>query len=138
MFPWLWIWAPQWHFPLSGDVAQRIQPETDWFFGAIAPGAGVGSVEKKAFEVASYGRQLGLITEALLDLAGQMPPASPKARESLQRLREIRERIEAIKSEDVAETAQRLVDEAARLRARSPEAFAGVAARLAPSARAAR
>ena len=23
MFPWFWFWAPQIHFPWSGDVAQR-------------------------------------------------------------------------------------------------------------------
>ena len=30
MFPWLWLWAPQLHFPWSGDVAQDIEPTTTW------------------------------------------------------------------------------------------------------------
>ena len=37
MFPWFWIWSPQWHLPWSGDVAQKIAPRTSWFFDAIAP-----------------------------------------------------------------------------------------------------
>jgi hypothetical protein len=136
MFPWLWIWAPQLHYPWSGDVAQRIEPDTDWFFGAIAPQAGVAAVERKAFEVASYGRQLGLITEVLLDLAEQLPAASDEAQAARTRLQDIRKRIDVLKREDEADTARRLVEEVERLRGRNPEAFAGLVARLAaPAAR---
>jgi hypothetical protein len=99
MFPWLWFWAPQFqpqvHLPLSGSVAQHIAP--DWFFGAIPPAAGDGRVEQRAFEVASYGRQLGLITEALLDVAAQQPPATARGRAAVQRLKDIQHRIEAVK-----------------------------------------
>jgi hypothetical protein len=96
MFPWLWQWSPQFHFPLSGSVAQRISP--DAFFGAIPPWAGDGRLEQQAFEVASYGRQLGLITELLLDLAAQHPPATPAGQQALQRLAAIQARIEALKN----------------------------------------
>lgn len=96
MFPWLWQWSPQFHFPLSGSVAQRIDP--DAFFGAIPPWAGNGRVEQQAFEeVASYGRQLGLITELLLDLAAQQPPVTAAGQEAQRRLGEIHARIEALK-----------------------------------------
>lgn len=98
MFPWLWQWSPQFHFPLSGSVAQRIDP--DAFFGAIPPWAGNGEMEQKAFEVASYGRQLGLITELLLDLAAQQPPTTPAGRKARARLAEIQARIEALKTAD--------------------------------------
>lgn len=98
MFPWLWQWSPQFHFPLSGSVAQQIDP--DLFFGAIPPWAGDGAMERKAFEVASYGRQLGLITELLLDLAAQQPPATPAGSEARARLAEIQARIEALKTAD--------------------------------------
>jgi hypothetical protein len=97
MFPWLWVWAPQLHWPLSGSVAQRIEPDTDWFFGAIAPAAGDGKVEQKAFAVASYGKQLGLIAEVLVDLAEQQALRSDKGREALARLKQIQSRIENIK-----------------------------------------
>jgi hypothetical protein len=130
MFPWLWFWAPQLHFPWSGNVAQQIEPDTNWFFGAIPAGAGAGAVEKKAFAVASYGRQLGLITEVLLDRAQHDAPASAQAQHALERLREIQARIEQIKREDIGEAVDAIAGQAERLRQRSPEAFAQVALRL--------
>jgi hypothetical protein len=59
MYPWLWIWAPQLHFPWSGGVAQRIEPNANWFFDSISGQPGNAKIEKKAFGVASYGKQLG-------------------------------------------------------------------------------
>jgi len=97
MFPWFWFWAPQVHLPFSGSVAQRIEPDTNWFFGAIAPEAGDGRIEQKAFAVASYGRQLGLVAEVLIDLAEQQPPRTAKGRDALARLKEIQARIEDLK-----------------------------------------
>lgn len=49
MFPWLWFWAPQIHFPWSGSVAQQIEPNLGWFFGAIRPGSGDAAIESDAF-----------------------------------------------------------------------------------------
>ena len=86
MFPWLWFWAPQVHLPWSGNVAQDIEPSTSWFFRGIRPQSGDGEIEERAFAVASYGRQLGLITEVLLELAEQLAPASPQGGEALARL----------------------------------------------------
>ena len=85
MIPSLWFWAPQFHYPLSGAVQQRIDP--DWFFGAIPTQAGNGAIEKKAFDLASYGSQLGWITEVLLadDPEAKVPPA--KAAEARVKLR---------------------------------------------------
>jgi len=79
MFPWLWVWAPDLNFPWSGSVAQRIEPNTNWFFDAIPDGAGDRRIEKKAFGVASYGRQLGLLTEVLIELADKQAPLSVEA-----------------------------------------------------------
>lgn len=129
MFPWLWFWSPQLHFPLSGSVAQRIEPNTNWFFDAIAPQAGNGRVERKAFEVASYGRQLGLITEVLIDLAEKDPPSTAAARESLERLRAIRAAIERIKEDDADALVREIEDRLRQLR-RNDAAFKRVAARL--------
>ena len=100
MNPWLIFWAPQLTLPFGGSVAQRIEPNTNWFFDSIGSSAGDGSIERKAFEVASYGRQLGLITEVLVDLAAQVKPATPGARRSLERLQRIQARIEQIKEQD--------------------------------------
>lgn len=129
MFPWLWFWSPQLHFPLSGSVAQRIEPNTNWFFDSIAPQAGNGRIERKAFEVASYGRQLGLITEVLIDLAQRDPPRTAAARESLERLQAIRAAIERIKDDEADALAREIEDRLQRLR-RNQAAFERVAERL--------
>jgi hypothetical protein len=100
MNPWLVFWAPQLHLPFGGSVAQRIDPTSNWFFDGISSTAGDPVIERKAFEVASYGRQLGLLTEVLLDLAAQAKPATAKGRRSLQRLQEIQARIEELKERD--------------------------------------
>ena len=112
MFPWLWFWAPQWHLPWSGDVAQRIEPDTSWFFKGIPPGAGDAQIEEKAFSVASYGKQLGLITEVLLDLAERVGAQSDDAAESLHRLKLIKEAIERTKT---IERTHRVADIAAQV-----------------------
>ena len=36
MYPWFRFWAPQLHFPFSGSVAQRIEPDNRMFFDARA------------------------------------------------------------------------------------------------------
>lgn len=100
MNPWLVFWAPHLYLPFSGSVAQRIEPNTSWFFDSIAPSAGHARIEKKAFEVASYGRQLGLITEVLLDITKKSPPNTEEGRESLRRLRAIQAEIEQLKEQD--------------------------------------
>ena len=108
MFPWLWFWAPQIHFPWSGDVAQRIAPNTRWFFAGIPGNAGDAEIEEKAFSVASYGRQLGLITDVLIDLAEQVGARSAEATASLERLKSIRAQIERIKRAEYAARGARL------------------------------
>jgi hypothetical protein len=102
VFPWIWFWAPQIHFPWSGDVAQRIAPSTRWFFAGIPGNAGDAEIEEKAFSVASYGRQLGLITEVLIEVAEQVGTTSAAAATSLERLKTIRAQIERIKSAEYA------------------------------------
>ena len=82
MYPWIWLWAPQIYFPWSGSVAQKIEPSTSWFFDAIDPSAGDGRIERRACEIASYGRQLGLITEVLLDSTKEHGALSRSAEES--------------------------------------------------------
>jgi hypothetical protein len=132
MYPWLWFWAPQVHFPWSGDVAQRIQPDTHWFFQGIDSGAGDASVEEKAFAVASYGRQLGLLTEVLVEVAEQAGEKSAKAAESLRRLKLIQGEIEQIKA---GEQAMRLADiesQIVELKRQGGSEYAALAARLLP------
>lgn len=97
MFPWLWLWAPHVEFPLSGNVTQDIEPVANLFSGAVDPEAGNPKIEQKAFEVASYGQQLGLITEVLIEIAEGALAEKGKGNASLQRLKGIRAEIEKVK-----------------------------------------
>jgi hypothetical protein len=119
MFPWFWTWAPQLHLPLSGDVAQRIDPSA--WFAAIPPEAGNGHIEQQACAVASYGKQLGLITELLLDVAQQAAPRSAQGQQALRQLQAIRDEIEGLKLSSYAQQADALVRQAQALQARRPE-----------------
>lgn len=130
MVPWLFFFAPQWHLPFSGSVAQRIEPQTQWFFDAIDPRAGDGQIERQAFEVASYGRQLGLLTEVLFDLAEALPPRSPQAQESLCRLRAIQAEIEKIKAGEPDALVREVEQAMDRLQKHHPAAFEQLGQRL--------
>jgi hypothetical protein len=121
MFPWLWIFAPQVRWPLSGPVAQDLS--TDAFFQGIPPGAGVPEIEKQAFELASYGKQLGWLTDVLLDAIGADALPSAAARDALANLRALRDKIERIKERhrgDRVDAAIALLD---RIQADDPDAL---------------
>lgn len=118
MFPCFWLWAPQLRLPFSGDVAQDIEPSLDWFFNGIKPQAGNARVEARAFDVASYGHQLGLITDALIDLAERQQAES----EPLRKLRALRDRIDAIKASEHDRELAALEARLRQLQARRPSA----------------
>lgn len=123
MFPVFWIWSPQMHYPWSGSVAQQIEPNTNWFFDAISPASGVAAIEKKAFERASYGRQLGLINEVLLDLAEHGGVTSAEAAKSLARLKEIQADIAIIKKEEISRSARAIVADIERLKSQDCDEY---------------
>jgi hypothetical protein len=131
MNPWFFFWAPQLTMPFGGSVAQRIEPDTQWFFNGIPPTAGDPAIERKAFDVASYGRQLGLITEVLVDLAGQTPPKTAKGQKSLKRLRDIQLRIEQVKEQDAIDALEQIDALLARLKEAHPERLAAARQRIA-------
>lgn len=87
---------PFWMFrmPLSGDVSQRIT--APWFSPSLTVNyAGDPVVEDRVVtEVASYGRQIGWLSEVVLALAKNETPPS----DALNRLKEAAEKIEAIKT----------------------------------------
>lgn len=123
MFPWNFNWAPVVHYPWSGAVRQVIAPETDWFFGSIPPGGGNSKIEQRVFEeVASYGKQLGLITEVLMEGMDQMR-LNEKGQRSLARLKEIAEQIEKIKDQERDAKHQRLKDTLVSLRESDRQSF---------------
>ena len=119
MFPWLWIYAPQISWPLSGAVTEAIS--TDAFFRGIKPGAGVPAVEQQVFDQASYGKQLGWLTDVLLETVDSATLHSPEAQAALVSLEKLRAKVEQIKSEhrqDRIGAATALLD---KLQAESPE-----------------
>jgi hypothetical protein len=93
---------PDVNLPLSGAVTQTIEPWTSWFsafgsqIGLINVNVGTSSdpdTEKAVIaKVASYGKQLGRIEEALVVLlkhfrpAGKLTPGEGRAIRALQRM----------------------------------------------------
>ena len=98
MFPWLFLWSPQYYFPFSGTLSQEVAPDTDWFFGTIPPSAGDGQVEREVFEANSYGRQIGILSDALMSIAepGSMTPA--EAQRALERFKTVYQEVNEIKA----------------------------------------
>jgi hypothetical protein len=88
-FPYLWpysLFAPK-------NLDQQINP--GWFDVNINNYAGNPQIEKDVVEkVASYGKQLGILTEAVLSLAGDPPK---DGEDPIARLRDIANKIEALK-----------------------------------------
>lgn len=100
MNPWLWLWAPHLEFPLSGNVVQDIDPVANLFSKSNAKHSVKSKIEQKSFDFSSYGQQLGLITEVLLDLVEKTSPEECKDSDSITRLKNIQIGIEKIKSSE--------------------------------------
>lgn len=132
MFPWLWFWSPQVHLPLSGDVAQRIAPVNHLFFQGISPDAGDARIEEDAFHVATYGHQLGLITDVLLDLSRRMAPGTPEGEDALRELRQVADEIDRVKRRHRARAAGDIEAELTAMRRRGGPEFERLAERLRP------
>jgi hypothetical protein len=93
MLPWL---QSNFNFPFSGDVNQKIEP--DWFFGAIDSEVGDSEIEKEVFlKVASYGKQIGMLTEVLLSMADNLKISRENIK-TLSKLKELQVKVEAIKT----------------------------------------
>ena len=130
MFPFFWFWAPQIHFPLSGSVAQQIQPDLSLFFDAIPSSSGNKNVEREAFEIASYGKQLGLLIEAVLGMARKGEVSEAEKEAALARLENIRQDIEQVKGNTEQARLASLSRQIDDLRRQQPEAFAELSRRF--------
>lgn len=105
MWPWLWYqfptftfpWRSDINFPLSGSVMQDIHP--NWFTEHITQeDAGEAKVEERIFEIASYGKQLGIITDILLNIIDPEKGLSAgEAKKAIKQLQEIHAKVEKIK-----------------------------------------
>ncbi len=104
----LWPWWPEVNVNLpSGDVTQDILRE--WFSQKYEFNfAGNSKIEAEVVaKVASYGKQLGILSEAVLELAGR------RKGDSLDRLEALVKKIDAIKREskkELVEDAERALD----------------------------
>jgi hypothetical protein len=118
VFPWLWINATDLRFPLSGEVDQDLSTT---FFNGIKPGAGTPGIEKQVFDQASYGKQLGWLTDILLGSIDEKALLTPEARESFGKLTKLQAKIKRIKDDhrqDRFDAATALLD---RMQAESPD-----------------
>jgi hypothetical protein len=122
MFPWLWIYAPQIAWPLSGAVSEAFS--TDAFFRGIKPGAGLPAVERQIFEQASYGKQLGWLMDVLLDAVDPATLRSAGAQASLLDLKKLAAKVERIKSEHRQERVDAAIALLDQLQTDSPEELA--------------
>ena len=107
---------PQVHWPFSGSVTQDIHP-------SLLAKAGNDEVELRTLrEVASYGKQIGVLSDLLLAVVAQLKPGAfdNAGRHALAQLRDITAQVQRLKDElqplpDTPQAAQALVD-AVRLR----------------------
>jgi hypothetical protein len=121
-----WARALEINQPLSGDVTQAIRAALVEHLGQIGlinlniGRSGDPEVEGRIVaEVASYGRQLGWIVEALdaLVRAERGEPAQDGDDRALDRVGELRAQVQAVKRRAAAERVDRLVADIRELRA---------------------
>jgi hypothetical protein len=120
-FPFTWPYS---FFQAPQTLDQSINP--GWFDVNINNYAGTPQIERDVVEkVASFGKQLGILTDAVLELAGSKPRADNSA---VTRLRDIAEKIEALKvlNKTALETEAR--DAMARLAKLEPATARSIAA----------
>ena len=110
MYPWMNPWFYAFKAPWSGDVDQTINPVTSWFSPDVEFNfAGNKSIEAAVIsEVASYGKQLGILTDAVMELA------AGKQGEAMMNLHKLAAEIESVKKKhktELSDKAHRLLSE---------------------------
>ena len=115
-----------WPFNLfaPGNLSQPILP--GWSLGNVSVNyAGNADIEKDVVEkVASFGKQLGIITDAVLALAD----GNPKDDKAIVRLKEIAAKIEEVKNRNKASLADQARDAMQRLEKAEPASARRIAA----------
>jgi len=105
--------------PLSGDVTQDINPVTSWLSPHLQFNfAGNKDIESDVTaNIASYGRQLGTIIPAVLELAGD------KDSPAIENLRAMAAHIEEVKEKHRQRSQKQLREQLAALQKEDPEAL---------------
>lgn len=121
--PWLNPWvSPWWNVfkaPLSGNVTQDINPVTSWLSPTFEFNfAGNRQTESRVVsEVASYGTQLGKLSEAVLELA------NGEKGEAIAALEQLVAQIEEVKNQQPDSQEAVLKQGLDALKASNPDAF---------------
>lgn len=136
-----WPVPSMFRLPASGDVWQKVTNVTDWFSPKIEMNfAGDPRIEQEVTEnVASYGKQLGVLMEAVIALGAPGDPNSPKVlAESVARLKGFQAEIEEIKKRRAPDLETVVMEAMGRLKAAKDQApYRRVLERLAEQAKAA-
>lgn len=102
---------PVFRLPLSGNVTQTINPWT-WAFNPVGSQVGLVNIElgqssdpaveeEVLSDVASYGKQIGRITDALLVLVAHLPASeklTPQETKALDDLKSLSESVAKVKT----------------------------------------
>ena len=117
MNPWLFPWLGMFKSPLSGDVTQDISPITRLLSPQFEFNfAGDRNIESEVVaEVASYGKQLGILSDALIELA------DGKKGEAVNRLKKLTVEIEVIKNQHKDKLEQTVKADLDKLKKQDPD-----------------
>lgn len=114
--------------PGSGNVWQDYEPSTQWFSPTINI-AGKPEVEREVVEkVASYGTQLGALTDVVLALAdmAKSPEAPAAFIKDRERLRQIAKDVKAVKERKRESALHEAKEALSRLEEENPAAYRAV------------
>jgi hypothetical protein len=122
MNPWELWFSSMTRLPGSGDLMQSISPLTNWFSPTVELNfAGNRQIENDVVaNVASYGKQLGILTEAVNELGRE------DKSQAVRRLRELAEVIQKRKLQHKDDLQQQARASLETLRKADPEAFGRV------------
>jgi hypothetical protein len=106
------------HWPLSGDVLQRIA--TSWFSPTVINYRGNPAVESRTIsEVASFGRQIGWLSDIVLELS----QGKELQTDSVKKLKDAHKQIEEIKRQAGRSAYEEASQALAQLKSSSPDQF---------------
>lgn len=119
MNPWLFPWQGMFKGPLSGNVTQDISPDISWLSPQVEFNfAGDRRIEAEVVaDVASYGKQLGILSEAMLEIA------DGDKGEAVERLRKLTNQINEVKLQHEEILEQKVKSELDQMKLQDPEAL---------------
>lgn len=117
MNPWLFPWWGLFKGPLSGDVTQDIAPITSWLSPQFEFNfAGNRRIESEVVaDVASYGKQLGILSEAVMELADGNKGVA------IDRLKKLTDEIEEVKHQHKDRLEQKVKADLDQLKQQDPK-----------------